>query len=261
MFRPLPAWLAGAGGVVAIVLVILLVVVLKILQSCCPGSLPQKSRKLGLPALVDAAPGALGQAHHLLCASGAAAAACRVCCASAAGCAAAPGRSSKCCEDLEEVKDEAVKPPEAFDNLAMDKERPRVGPLSEVEASGTKIVSAPSLVGRGCLETGGEPHSPRSGSLLVLPPFQGIPSPLRNDIHPSSHSLGPVYQAHTVVPSQPPLPGPSRLGKAQSGTERELVKPGRRDDRNFPSTQLGWSIEAFYPLTILFQRKSPKGGI
>lgn len=98
----------------------------------------------------------LGQAHHLphRCFQSAAAAAASA--ASAAGCVRSGAAvAAGCCEDLEEVKDEPVKPPEAFDNLAMDK-RPRVGPLSV--SGGLRHQNRfqhHSLVGRGCLETGG----------------------------------------------------------------------------------------------------------
>ncbi|XP_026958609.1 sodium-dependent phosphate transport protein 2B [Sagmatias obliquidens] len=56
---------------------------------------------------------------------------CRKCC-----------RCSKCCEDLQEVQDVPIKSPEAFANMAMDKEAQDRVPKSEVDASGTKTISS-----------------------------------------------------------------------------------------------------------------------
>uniref|UniRef100_A0A8C2N915 Sodium-dependent phosphate transport protein 2B n=1 Tax=Capra hircus TaxID=9925 RepID=A0A8C2N915_CAPHI len=119
-------WPVLVGVASPIVLVILLVVVLKILQSCCPGSLPQKLRSWDfLPLWMRSL-----EPWDKLITSLTSCFQRRCCCC------------CRCCEDLEEVKDEPVKSPEAFDNLAMDKEAQDGVTKSEVEASGTKIVSS-----------------------------------------------------------------------------------------------------------------------
>lgn len=135
-------WPVLVGVASPIVLVILLVVVLKILQSCCPGSLPQKLRSWDfLPLWMhslepwDKLITSLTSCFQRRCCC-----CCRVCCG-LCGCSRCC-RCSKCCEDLEEVKDEPVKSPEAFDNLAMDKEAQDGVTKCEVEASGTKIFSS-----------------------------------------------------------------------------------------------------------------------
>ena len=139
-------WPVLVGVASPIVLVILLVVVLKILQSCCPGFLPQKLRSWDfLPLWMrslepwDKLITSLTSCFQRRCCC-----CCRVCCRVCCGLCGCSRccRCSKCCEDLEEVKDEPVKSPEAFDNLAMDKEAQDGVTKSEVEASGTKIVSS-----------------------------------------------------------------------------------------------------------------------
>ena len=139
-------WPVLVGVASPIVLVILLVVVLKILQSFCPGSLPQKLRSWDfLPFWMrslepwDKLITSLTSCFQRRCCC-----CCRVCCRVCCGLCGCSKccRCSKCCEDLEEVKDEPVKSPEAFNNLAMDKEAQDGVTKSEVDASGTKIVSS-----------------------------------------------------------------------------------------------------------------------
>lgn len=139
-------WPVLVGVASPIVLVILLVVVLKILQSFCPGALPQKLRSWAfLPVWMrslepwDKLITSLTSCFQRRCCC-----CCRVCCricCELCGCCQCC-RCSKCCEDLEEVKDEPVKAPEAFDNLAMDKEAWDGVTKSEVDASGTKTISS-----------------------------------------------------------------------------------------------------------------------
>ncbi|XP_043727401.1 sodium-dependent phosphate transport protein 2B isoform X1 [Cervus elaphus] len=139
-------WPVLVGVASPIVLVILLVVVLKILQSFCPGALPQKLRSWAfLPVWMrslepwDKLITSLTSCFQRRCCC-----CCRVCCricCELCGCCQCC-RCSKCCEDLEEVKDEPVRAPEAFDNLAMDKEAWDGVTKSEVDASGTKTISS-----------------------------------------------------------------------------------------------------------------------
>ncbi|MBV99298.1 Sodium-dependent phosphate transport protein 2B, partial [Eschrichtius robustus] len=129
--------LVGVGA--PIIFVVFLVVVLRLLQSHCPHVLPHKLQNWNfLPPWMhslkpwDKLISASTSCCRRLC--------CRTCCL-LCGCPKCC-RCSKCCEDLQEEQGVPVKSPEAFANMAMDKEAQDGVPKSEVDASGTKTISS-----------------------------------------------------------------------------------------------------------------------
>ncbi|XP_054939685.1 sodium-dependent phosphate transport protein 2B-like [Physeter macrocephalus] len=135
--------LVGVGA--PIISVVFLVVALRLLQSYCPRVLPHKLQNWNfLPLWMhslkpwDKLITTLTSCCQRLC--------CRTCCL-LCGCpkccrCSRCCRCSKCCEDLQEVQDVPVKSPEAFANMAMDKEAQDGVPKSEVDASGTKTTAS-----------------------------------------------------------------------------------------------------------------------
>ncbi|XP_059867760.1 sodium-dependent phosphate transport protein 2B [Delphinus delphis] len=153
--------LVGVGA--PIIFVVFLVVAVGLLQSRCPRVLPQKLHNWNfLPLWMhslkpwDKLITMFTSSCQSLC--------CRVCCmlcgcpnccrcskccrdstycrGSKYCCCRKCCRCSKCCEDLQEVQDVPIKSPEAFANMAMDKEAQDRVPKSEVDASGTKTISS-----------------------------------------------------------------------------------------------------------------------
>ena len=129
--------LVGVGA--PVIFVVFLVVVLRLLQSHCPRVLPHKLQNWNfLPPWMhslkpwDKLISASTSCCRRLC--------CRTCCL-LCGCPKCC-RCSKCCEDLQEEQGVPVKSPEAFANMAMDKEAQDGVPKSKVDASGTKTISS-----------------------------------------------------------------------------------------------------------------------
>ncbi|XP_007448867.1 PREDICTED: sodium-dependent phosphate transport protein 2B [Lipotes vexillifer] len=130
--------LVGVGA--PIIFVVFLVVVVGLLQSRCPRVLPHKLHNwkflpLWMHSLKpwDKLITTFTGCCQSLC--------CRICCLTC-GCPNKCCHCSKCCEDLQEVQDVPIKSPEAFANMAMDKEAQDGVPKSEVDASGTKTISS-----------------------------------------------------------------------------------------------------------------------
>nr|XP_006207069.2 sodium-dependent phosphate transport protein 2B isoform X1 [Vicugna pacos] len=122
----LAGWPVLVGVGVPIIFVILLVLFIRLLQSRCPRALPRKLQNWDfLPLWMhslkpwDRVISTLTSCcqQRCCCCCGVC---CRVCC-QLCGC---PNccRCSGCCKDLEEVQDVPIKSPQAFDNMAMDKE-------------------------------------------------------------------------------------------------------------------------------------------
>ncbi|XP_007168516.2 sodium-dependent phosphate transport protein 2B isoform X2 [Balaenoptera acutorostrata] len=129
--------LVGVGA--PVIFVVFLVVVLRLLQSHCPRVLPHKLQNWNfLPPWMhslkpwDKLISASTSCCRRLC--------CRTCCL-LCGCPKCC-RCSKCCEDLQEEQGVPVKSPEAFANMAVDKEAQDGVPKSKVDASGTKTISS-----------------------------------------------------------------------------------------------------------------------
>lgn len=142
-------WPVLVGVGVPIIFVVFLVVAVGLLQSRFPRVLPHKLRNwkflpLWMHSLKpwDKLINRFTSSCQSLC--------CRVCCllcgcpqcCHCRKCCCCPHccRCSKCCEDLQEVQDVPIKSPEAFANMAMDKEAQDGVPKSEVDASGTKTI-------------------------------------------------------------------------------------------------------------------------